>query len=154
MNLIGYVTLLEADEYVTTHFVSTDTLRTSWESLTDADRAVLLLKSFEAMEMLPFTGCKSERGQIAAFPRFPLKIVPEAVKSAQVENAIALSDGDAVEDAGFYEKLWQFGVESYGIGNLSESTSNGNWGHGSQKLVSVQAVKLLQPYLNGGYCIE
>ena len=124
---IGYVTLEYANEYVATHFLSTDDLRTGWEALSDEDKGVLLLKSFEAIETLVFTGHKSDPHQPNAFPRCPDKDVPEGVKAAQVENAVSLSDSSASEDAAFYERLWQFGVESYSIGNLSEKTSEGAW---------------------------
>ena len=82
--------------------------------------------------------------------------MPNSVKAAQVENAIALSDDSTSEDAAFYEKLWQWGVESYSIGNLSERTSSGAWGRGSTTsygIVSAKAARLLQPFMSGGYRI-
>lgn len=154
---IGYVDLAYADEYVSLHFLSTDDLRLSWEGLTDADKEVLLRRSFGAIETLKFTGMKTVPGQPYAFPRCPCTEVPEAIKAAQVENAISLSDSSTTEDATFYNKLWQWGVESYSIGNLSESISSGAWGRGSMAangIVSTRASKLLQPFLSGSYVIR
>ena len=154
---IGYVDLAYADEYVTLHFLSSDELRLNWESLDEFDKAVLLRRSFEAIESLSFTGRKNYFGQPNAFPRWPSKDVPEAIKAAQIENAISLSDSSAIEDASFYEKLWQFGVESYSIGNLSEKTSSGSWGSGSANangIVSAKAIRLLKPYVSGSYNIR
>ena len=156
---IGYVTLEYANEYVATHYLSTDDLRTGWEALSEADKSVLLLRSFEFIETLVYTGHKSDPHQPNAFPRCPDKDVPNGVKAAQVENAVSLSDSSASEDAAFYEKLWQFGVESYSIGNLSEKTSEGAWGRGSSGavangIISAKAATLLQPYLRGGYTIR
>lgn len=154
---IGYVDLAYANEYVATHFLSTDEFRSDWESLTDQDKEVLLRRSFEAIETLPFTGMKYCPDQANAFPRWPGEEVPDAIKAAQVENAVSLSDNSASEDAAFYEKLWQFGVESYSIGNLSESTSSGAWGSSSlttNGIISAKASRLLQPYIRGGYNIR
>lgn len=153
-----YVDVKYADEYVSTHFLTTDSLRISWESLLDEDKEILLTRSFDAIECLPYVGCKSDPKQTTAFPRCPSDEVPEAVKNAQVENAVSLADSSTSEDQAFYEKLWQFGVESYSIGNLSEKTSSGAWGRSTGSatsgIVSARATQLLQPYLRGGYQIR
>ena len=77
---IGYVTLEQANEYVATHYISTDNLRVGWEMLTDEDKAALLLRSFETIELLPFAGRKAVPGQENAFPRFPETEVPNQIK--------------------------------------------------------------------------
>lgn len=154
MSLIGYVTLEEANEYVRTHYLSTDTLRLSWEELFDEDRIVLLNKSFQTIELLPFTGRKLNPDQSTVFPRWPCEEVPEAIKWAQIENALSRSDASNEEDAQYYEKLWTYGVESYSIGNLSESVSTGSYGlRGAQStgIVSAIAERLLRPFIGGGY---
>ena len=147
MRLIGYVTLAEANEYVSTHYLSNDPLRTSWEDLFDEDQEVLLTQSFQALELLPFTGRKLNPEQHTAFPRWPYKEVPEAVKWAQIEHALARSDASAVEDERHYAHLRAQGVESYSIGNLSEQLGSSVSG----PRVSAKAELLLRPYLGGGY---
>ena len=154
---MSYVDVAYADEYVETHFLSTDELRMGWEVLDNSDKEVLLQRSFEAIECLPFVGRKTDPDQPNAFPTCPFEEVPEAVKYAQVENAITLSDNSASEDAAFYEKLRQYGVESYSIGNLSERTSSGAWGRNvtaSSGVISAKAINLLKPFLNGSYNIR
>lgn len=155
---MSYVDVAYADEYVNTHFLSVDERRLNWEALDNNDKEVLLQRSFEAIECLPFVGRKTNPEQPNAFPRYPFKEVPEAVKYAQVENAITLSDSSASEDAAFYEKLWQYGVESYSIGNLSERTSSGAWGRNvtasSSGVISAKAINLLKPFLSGSYNIR
>lgn len=154
MSLIGYVTLEEASEYISTHYLSTDTLRLSWEGLSDEDRTVLLTRSFQTIELLPFAGRKLNPDQSTVFPRWPYKEVPEAIKWAQIENALAKSDASNEEDAKHYERLWTYGVESYSIGNLSERTSTGTYSlRGAQAtgVTSAVADRLLRPYLGGGY---
>ena len=155
---MSYVDVAYADEYVNTHFLSVDERRLNWEALDNNDKEVLLQRSFEAIECLPFVGRKTNPDQPNAFPRYPFEEVPEAVKYAQVENAITLSDSSASEDAAFYEKLWQYGVESYSIGNLSERTSSGAWGRNvtasSSGVISAKAINLLKPFLSGSYNIR
>lgn len=154
MSLIGYVTLEEANEYIKTHYLMRDALRLCWEDLLEEDQIVLLTKSFQAIELLPFAGRKLNPDQSTVFPRWPCKEVPEAIKWAQIENALAKSDASNEEDVKYYEKLWTYGVESYSIGNLSESVSTGTYGlRGAQAtgVVSAIADRLLRPFLGGGY---
>ena len=155
MAQVGYVTVAEAAEYIKTRYASTDELREAWEAMDGADQAVYLQKSFDAINLLPFRGRKYDREQLAAFPRWPDSVVPEAVKYAQIEAALAATDSSKADEAAFYAKLWQYGVESYSLGNLSESSSSGSWGQvaNASVLNSTQALKLLQPYMNGGYRI-
>ena len=89
MDLIGYVTLQEANEYVSTHYMSTDELRVGWEALSDEDRSALLTRSFQVLELLPFAGRKFDPKQANAFPRWPRQEVPAAIKWAQNEHALA-----------------------------------------------------------------
>ena len=154
MSLIGYVTLEEANDYVASHYLDTDDLRKGWDSLFDEEREILLTKSFQTIELLPFTGRKLNPNQSTVFPRWPYKEVPNAIKWAQIENALAKSDTSNEEDAKHYERLWTYGVESYSIGNLSERTSSGTYSmRGAQAtgITSVIAERLLRPYLGGGY---
>lgn len=154
MSLIGYVTLEETNEYIKTHYPSEDPLRLGWEDLIEEDQVVLLNKSFQTIELLPFAGRKFDPKQPNAFPRWPQQEVPAAVKWAQIENALAKSDTSNAEDAKFYERLWMYGVESYSIGNLSERTSTGSYSvNGAQAtgVTSAIADRLLRPYLGGGY---
>lgn len=154
MSLIGYVTLEEANEYIRTHYLTADVLRLSWEALSEEDQTILLTKSFQTIELLPFSGRKLNPDQSTVFPRWPCKEVPEAIKWAQIENALAKSDASNEEDTKYYERLWTYGVESYSIGNLSERTSSGTYSlRGAQAtgVTSAIAERLLRPYLGGGY---
>lgn len=155
MDPIGYVTLEEAETYVSEHYMSTDDLRKQWEALSDDDKSVLLRKSFQTIELLPLTGRKTCCDQPNMFPRWPATEVPQAVKDAQIENAVSLGDSTAAEDDAYYNKLWKYGVASYSIGNLSESISTGTYGVSAQRtgVVSTIATRLLQPYIGGGYRI-
>jgi len=146
----GYVTVAEADEYVRTHYLSTDPTRLAWEQLFDEDKAVLLIVSFEAIERLVYRGRRAAKGQKTAFPRYPDTEVPTQVKHAQIANAVVAADPEYHKDVDFYNKLRSFGIESYQIGNLSESLVD-SWS--GQGVYSQEALRLLQPYLQGGFRI-
>ena len=151
MSMVGYVTVAEADEYVRTHYLQNDELYKTLFGLDSDSKTVLLNRSFQTIELLPFAGRKLDPAQKTVFPRWPQQEVPEAVKWAQIENALAKSDESNEEDSKFYERLWTYGVESYSIGNLSEKTSSGTYGAQATGVVSAIANRLLRPYLGGGY---
>ncbi len=154
--VIGYVTLEEANQYVLEHYMSTEVLRVGWEALEDADKAALLRRSFMAIEMLPFTGHKAKCGQDMSFPRCPHSEVPLQIKFAQIEQALIGADSEATEEAKQYERMWQWGVSSYTIGNLSEHISTGTYGAGALRtagITSAVAARYLAPYMQGGYKI-
>jgi hypothetical protein len=154
--VIGYVTLEEADLYVSTHYVEDSDERTYWEDLDDSDKEVLLLVSFEAIERLPFPGRKTLPSQDNMFPRYPSNEVPRDIKYAQIENALALSDTNESDDARQYERLWNAGVSSYSIGSLSETIGNASYGvtaSANSGITSAKAKKLVMPFLGGGFRI-
>lgn len=156
MALVGYVTPEEVQDYLNTRYTAIDDLRLNWEILDEADQAVYLQRAYDAINLLTFRGRKYDVNQPGAFPRWPNQEVPLNVKFAQIEQALALADTTTAADQTFYDKLWQYGVESYSIGNLSESSSSGSWGRAggsttSRNISSPQALNFLQPYLMGGF---
>lgn len=155
--ILGYVTVSEADTYIEQYFLSTNELRLLWEALSIADKSVLLRKSFQLIEMLPFTGHKISTEQTTAWPRCPWgDEVPNDIKYAQIEQAITSTDEASNEEAHQYAKLWSWGVSSYSIGNLSETLSEGGYnplGAQATGITSTTAQKLLKPYLQGSYRI-
>lgn len=155
--MLGYVTLEEADQYVAEHYMSTEVQRVGWEALESADRAALLRRSFQVIELLPFTGHKTDPSQPTAFPRCPCTEVPTAIKFAQIEQALIGADEDANTDAKQYQKMLQWGIASYRIGNLSESMHEGGAGGGiagATGITSATASRLLAPFMQGGYSIR
>lgn len=88
MEKIGYVTLEEANNYISSSFLSTDEKRKSWEILSDDDKKVLLRQSLYDIESLNFYGRKTDSNQLYKFPRNGKTEVPDNVKFAQIEGAI------------------------------------------------------------------
>ena len=150
-----YVTIAEANDYIAAHYLSTDSLRVSWDSLTDEYKQVLLTRSYDAIEMLPLRGRKASCGQQTAFPRWPDTTIPECVKSAQIENALEL--GNPSEEAGEYRHMRQLGVTEYKIGNFSEKLGDASADMNlmvSSGIVSFKAMQLLRPFLSGPFNIR
>lgn len=158
--MIGYVTLEEANAYVETHYLETEDARTNWEDLEDESKEILLRKSFECIDSLIFTGRKTFPDQSTSFPRFPETEVSQKIKFAQIENALSLSDDSVQEESSFYSKLKSFGIQSYSIGNLSETFGSVSAGADSASttltskgIVSTKAQQYLLPYMYGGFRI-
>lgn len=158
--MIGYVTLEEANDYVRTHYLETEDVRINWEDLEDESKEILLRKSFECIDSLIYTGRKTFPEQDTSFPRYPETEVSQKVKYAQIENALTLSDASVQEESSFYNKLKSFGIQSYSIGNLSETFGSASTGSTSvnaeltsKGIVSTRAQQYLLPYIYGGFKI-
>lgn len=155
----NYMNVAEADAYVKTHYLSTDTLRTSWEALSEADKEVLLTVSTASINSMIWPGRKAQANQENAFPRYPDTAVPTAVLDACIENALSLTDEMTQEEASIYQKMWAYGLSSYRIGNFSETIVQGGGNSGATLLAqsgitSSKAQALLKPFMGGGFCIE
>lgn len=152
MGTVGYVTTAEAGEYIAARYTSDDPKRLAWEALDDTDKSVYLLRSVEAINGLPFPGRPTLVTQQYAFPRWPDETVPSAVKFAQIENALSLSNPTESAEAEEYALMRMYGIESVTIGHYSEKLSNKVDTRGIG-ITSGKAMQLLQPLLRGGYRI-
>ena len=152
---MSYNTVEEANGYVTSHYISTDESRVRWESFSDEDKQVLLTRAHDVIDSLPFTGRKTSVDQPDAFPRCPYNGVPDAVKSAECELALSLSDEAANASLDDYRKMVDYGIQSYSIGNFSETLLSYSKNSIEIKygLISSNAKQLLTPWLTGGFRI-
>lgn len=152
---MSYCTVEEANQYVTDNYISTDESRKRWEALSDDDKQALLNKSFKVIESLPYTGRKTCVDQPQAFPRCPDTDIPTAVKDAEVELALSLSDSELNSSLKDYRRMVDYGISSYSIGNFSESILSYQKNSLQLKygLISDEAERLLTPWLSGGYRI-
>lgn len=147
----SYVTIEEADLYVSTHYRTSDVERETWTELSEEDKQVLLLQASSALEQLPIIGRKSSRVQSLAFPRWPMTEVPMAVKHAQIEEAVARGDGQSLQEHAETAGRLRRGVRSFSIGNFSESYRVNR--SIDPVLVSEKAATLLQRYTGGGFLV-
>ena len=159
-----YISLDDAQEYLSENYISTDEKLIAWNALSDMDKEILLRKALKTIEAQPYVGFKACSTQTLEFPRAlytsipqdiyaPSQIwpdnwyvqseVPSAVKYAQCEIAFETASGTSNR-----VKLQRQGVKSFSLGNLSETYSGA-----SNSIVSHEAKELLKPYIGGGYRI-
>ena len=152
---MSYNTVEQADAYIAGHYLSSDELAQQWSSLSEDDKQVLLTRAHDTIDALPITGRKASVDQPDAFPRCPDKEVPDAVKSAECELALSLSDESANESLNNYRKMVDYGIQSYSIGNFSETLLSYSKNSIEIKygLISSNAKQLLTPWLTGGFRI-
>ena len=133
---MSYVSLAEANEYFSNRLHAD-----AWAEASDADKEKALAMAAKAIDRQPLSGRKTETGQALAFPRYPDTEVPEAVKEACCEEALALLERGNSQR----RKLQQEGVQSFTLGNMSETYAPG----AGRGLLSQEAKELLRPWLLG-----
>ena len=147
-----YITIEEMNQYVTTHFVSSDALRVQWEATSEEDQEVWLRRAFDQINSLPYTGRPKNPKQKLPFPRHG-QVDFLNVKYAQAEQAIAITDTVEQQEINDRLRLRRAGVTEYRIGDLQEkfngqipSASNGTFFGLAEK-----AYSYLSKWLRGGY---
>ena len=134
MAVTAYVTVEEATAYFASRLHSE-----AWTSAVDAARQKALTMATRAIDRTPVKGVKASYDQANQFPRYPDTEIPQAVKDACCEEALALLErGDSQR-----RKLQAEGVVSMNIGGLSETYAVGS----SKGLLSQEARELLRPWL-------
>ncbi len=150
-----YITIAEANEYVSHYYLSADPLRIQWENTSEEDREVMLRKSFAQINNLPFTGKPKNPNQTLPFPRagkFTAQDM-QKVKNAQAEQALAISDPVTSQETEDRLKLRRAGVVQYTIGDLSEKFQDGLPVDSNENFycLSEKAYAYLKRWLQGGY---
>jgi len=112
----------------------------SWGETSDADKEKALRQATKEIDRQLLKGRKTNPEQELAFPRYPDTEVPEAVKDACCEIALALLERGNSQR----RKLQQEGVQSFTLGNMSETYAPGGG------LISQEAKELLRQWMLGG----
>jgi len=94
---------------------------------------------------MPLRGRKTDLHQPLAFPRYPDTEIPEAVKEACCEEALAILESGNSQR----RKLQQEGVQSITLGSMSETYIAG----AGRGMLSQEAKELLRPWLIGAVTI-
>jgi hypothetical protein len=134
---LSYVSLAEANEYFSNRLHAD-----AWAEASDADKDKALAMATKAIDRQPLSGRKTDTAQTLAFPRHPDTEVPDAVKEACCEEALVLLERGNSQR----RKLQQEGVQSFTLGNMSETYAPG----AGRGLLSQEAKELLRPWLLGG----
>ena len=136
----SYCTIEYADEYFRNRLHAE-----SWGQADSETKEKALKQATKTIDRQPLRGRKMNPEQELAFPRHPDTEVPEAVKEACCEEALALLERGNSQR----RKLQQEGVQSFALGNMSETYITG----ASLGLLSQEAKELLRPWLLGGVLI-
>ena len=112
-----------------------------WEQADESAKEKALQQATRAIDRQHLNGRKATDTQELAFPRYPDTEIPEAVKEACCEEALALLERGNSQR----RKLQQEGVQSFTLGNMSESYTAG----AGRGLLSQEAKELLRPWLIG-----
>ena len=136
----SYIDIAGADEYFAGRLHAE-----SWGETSDADKEKALRQATKEIDRQPLRGRKTEPGQALAFPRYPDTEIPEVVKEACCEEALAMLERGNSQR----RKLQQEGVQSFSLGNMSETYAAG----AGKGLLSQEAKELLRPWLIGALMI-
>lgn len=135
--MAAYVTTADATTYFGSRLHAE-----AWTAAKDADQQKALDMATRVIDRTPVKGVKATYDQANQFPRYPDAAVPQAVKDATCEEALALLE----RGNGQRRKLQQEGVASFSVNGLSETYRPGSRGGG---LLSQEAKELLRPWLLG-----
>ena len=142
---IGYISVTDANDYISSHFLSDNAQRTKWEALADEDKIVLVTRAYEDIDNLKFAGNKSTYEQTTQFPRSGSKIIPTEVKHAQVLQAISY----LADNSGF--DAIRNGIAAESVGSLS--TTYNTKLVGQMKIQSSDAYKLIYKFIKKSWDI-
>lgn len=88
-----YISVDGADEIINSGYREFDDLACRWRVLDDVEKEIYLTSAMDEIENLVLTGSKLHEKQTLCFPRvgcYKENEIPQEVKQAQVENALAL----------------------------------------------------------------
>ena len=136
----SYCTIEYADEYFKKRLHAE-----SWGEADDSTKEKALKQATRAIDRQLLKGRKTNPEQELVFPRYPDTEVPEAVKEACCEEALTMLERGNSQR----RKLQQEGVQSFALGNMSESYVAG----AGKGLLSQEAKELLRPWLLGAVMI-
>lgn len=157
-----YSTQAEATTYVTQNYATISSQAIAWTALSSDNKDAYLRQACKAIDRQRLVGIKSVANQTLEFPRaIPSQAdlrylpsgytqrdygwlvqvsVPDSVKYAQIEEALALIAGVSART-----DLQRQGVKSFSLGNLSENYGAIN----PNRLASYEAQQLLAAYVAG-----
>ena len=117
----------------------------SWSGADSETKEKALRQATRSIDRMPLRGRKTDLHQPLAFPRYPDTEIPEAVKEACCEEALAILESGNSQR----RKLQREGVQSFSLGNMSETFVAG----AGKGLLSQEAKELLRPWLIGAVMI-
>ena len=141
----SYLTIGEAQAYFN------ERLHTEpWDCATPVDKDKALAMSTKTLDRLNYLGCKTDLTQELQFPRDADTVVPQDIKDATAEIALALLDG--IDPELEFENL---SMVSQGYGVVKSTYDRGIvQEHYVAGIPSVTAWRMLKPYLRDPRTID
>jgi len=136
----SYCTIEYADEYFKNRLHAE-----SWGQADESTKEKALKQATRAIDRQLLRGRKTNPEQELAFPRHPDTEIPKEVQEACCEEALAILESGNSQR----RKLQQEGVQSFSLGNMSETFAAG----AGKGLLSQEAKELLRPWLIGAVMI-
>lgn len=136
----SYIDIDGADEYFAGRLHAE-----SWGQADESTKEKALKQATKIIDRQRLNGRKTNPSQPLAFPRYPDAEIPQNVKEACCEEALAILERGNSQR----RKLQQEGVQSFTLGNMSESYVAG----AGKGLLSQEAKELLKPWLLGSVFI-
>ncbi len=136
----SYCTIEYADEYFAGRLHAE-----RWGQADESTKEKALKQATKIIDRQRLNGRKTNPSQPLAFPRYPDAEIPQNVKEACCEEALAILERGNSQR----RKLQQEGVQSFSLGNMSETYAPG----AGRGLLSQEAKELLRPWLLGGVFI-
>lgn len=136
-----YATATEGDEYFTDRLNSD-----AWDDASDADKAKALITATKIMDRLNYKGDKTSDDQTLQFPRDTDTLIPQDIKDACCEVALALLDG--VDPEMEFDNLNMVSQNYANVRSTYDRSVPGE--HIVAGIPSVSAWRYLKPYLRDG----
>lgn len=141
----AYVTVQEADTYFSNRLFSD-----SWTNASPEDKQKALIMATKAIDRKPLRGRKTDPQQELAFPRNGATEIPQEVKDACCEEALAILSSVGNQHSLYGPKP---GLKSIQIGKVREeyfSPIEGGTNSFNTQLRSPEAWELLKFWIGGG----
>lgn len=140
-----YATISEAQDYFDCR-LGTD----PWDCASDTDKDKALKQATNIIDLLNYYGCKTDEAQVNQFPRDADTEVPQDIKEACSEIALALLDG--VDPELEYENL---AMTSQAYGKVKSTYDRSLMRENVIAGVpSITAWRKLKPYLRDPYTVD
>lgn len=142
---IPYATPAEVDDYMTGRLSAE-----AWTTAIPDDKTAAVIMATRAIDILNFLGEKSVESQELQFPRDEDSAVPQDIKNACAEEALALLDGKDPDLE--FENL---GMKSQGYANVrSTYDTNRPTEHILAGITSSMAWRFIKPYLRDPLSVD
>lgn len=159
METYGFVTFDDVENYLDSYYSKSNNLVCHFRVLDDSQKAGYLMTSIMQIDALVMQGCIEDRTQEHCFPRkgcFKEHTIPEEVKYAQIENALALFNKSLSAKSDQQMKtMASLGLMKNLKGNQSELGSvgfpaiDGGLQSKRKRLESEKAERMLRPWIGG-----